>query len=264
MENWTDPTTGTTYSYPRDVQMQSIQYDSPGCLNAQAMCTGSSWAPQMQVVFDAGHDVSNPTGSVPTGCNTGTNLRCDDPTDLSGSGGEPAPLIQSTFILNSIQVQVRTSGTAAWNTLNGYALSYQRSGPSTITDQASGMKRSVAGMLDLTQFQQIGSTGETGLLYSGLDNSTSSSFAYMKVFDLSSQSITIGPNTTLSYWIYPQSNTTAAAPVSGDNSTCVAVDLIFSDGNALRDSGAVDQRGRARVLAIPMLAIQTAPRFRSR
>ncbi len=33
------------------------------------------------------------------------------------------------------------------------------------------------------------------------------------------------------------------ASVSGSNSTCVAVDMIFTDGSDLRDSGAVDQHG---------------------
>jgi RHS repeat-associated protein len=242
MENWKDPSTGTTYSYPRDVVMQSIQYDSPGCLNAQSMCTGSSWAPQMQVVFNAGHSPSILTGTVPTGCNTGSNLRCDDPLDLSGSNGVAAPLIQSTYVLNTIQVQVRTTGTGNWNTLKTYQLGYEQSGPITFPDPASGMQASSAGMLDLTRFQEWGSTGATAIMYSGKDNSSTTSHAYMKVFDLSSQNIVVGPNTTLSYWIYPQSST-ANGGVSGNNSTCVAIDMVFTDGTDLRDSGAVDQNG---------------------
>src|SRR5579885_2058489 len=163
LASWKDPTTGTTYSYPRDVVLQSIQYDSPGCLNAKTMCTGSSWAPQMQVVFNAAHAPTTRTGTAPTGCNTGTNLRCDDALDLSGSGGTAAPLIQNTFVLNNIQVQVRTSGAGTWNTLRTYTLGYEQSGPTQITDPASGMKASVSGMLDLTQFQQVGSDGSTKL-----------------------------------------------------------------------------------------------------
>jgi RHS repeat-associated protein len=243
MASWKDPSTNTTYSYPRDVEMQSIQYDSPGCLNAQSMCTGSSWAPQMQVVFNASHGPSLLTGTAPSGCNTGSNLRCDDPNDLSGSSGVAAPLIQSTYVLNSIQVQVRTSGTGSWNTLNTYQLGYEQSGPSTITDPASGMQASVAGMLDLTRFQEEGSTGATAIMYSGkATSSTSADNAYMKAFDVSTKNIVIGPNTTLSYWIYPQSSTSSTS-VSGNNSTCVAIDMAFTDGSDLRDSGAVDQNG---------------------
>ncbi len=241
MENWTSPSTGKTYSYPRDEQLASISYDSPGCHNAQSMCTGSSWAPLMQVTFLASHGVANMTNGSPSGCNTGANMRCDDPVDLSGNSGLASSLIQNTFVLNNVQVQVRTSSTGSWNALRTYQLSYEQSGPSTITDPASGISRSVAGFLDLTQIQQFAGGGAM-LLYSGEDTSSTSSYAYMKVFDVSSQNLVVGPNTTLSYWVFPQSTATSNL-VSGSNSTCVAVDMIFSDGSDLRDSGAVDQNG---------------------
>jgi len=86
-------------------------------------------------------------------------------------------------------------------------------------------------------------TGTAALLYSGMDNSASNSDAYDKVFDLTGANTVVGPTTTLSYWIYPQSSSTAPEPVGGGNSACVAIDLIFADGSNLRDSGAVDQAG---------------------
>ena len=161
MENWTDPITNTTYSYPRDVELSSVQYDSPGCLNAQTMCTGSAWTPQMQLVFNASHTPAILTSSTPTNCDTGTNLRCDDPVSITN--GYTTSLIQNTFVLNTIQTQVRTSGTGTWNTLATYKLGYEQSGLNTETDPASGLSRSVAGMLDLTQIQQVGSDGSTAL-----------------------------------------------------------------------------------------------------
>ncbi|HVU69776.1 MAG TPA: GH92 family glycosyl hydrolase [Ktedonobacteraceae bacterium] len=93
---------------------------------------------------------------------------------------------------------------------------------------------------------ELGHTGTTALMYSGLDNNTTTSYAYMEVFDVSGQSLTVGSGTTLSYWIYPQSSsdsTPGANLTSGSNSACVAIDLIFSDGSDLRDSGATDQNG---------------------
>lgn len=93
---------------------------------------------------------------------------------------------------------------------------------------------------------EVAHTGSSALMYSGSDNSATTSFAYMEVFDVSSQNLTVGPNTTLSYWIYPQGptdSTPGANLTSGNNSTCVAIDLIFSDGSDLRDSGATDQNG---------------------
>jgi alpha-L-fucosidase 2 len=86
-------------------------------------------------------------------------------------------------------------------------------------------------------------TGTSSLLYSGSANG-SGPYAYMQVFDLSYTPLAIGTAKTLSYWIYPQSNATTDWVAAGSkNSTCVAVDLAFSDGSTLRDSGAVDQNG---------------------
>ena len=82
--------------------------------------------------------------------------------------------------------------------------------------------------------------GATVLMYSGKDNSATSSYAYAKAYSLTNA--TVRSTTKLSYWIYPQS-TTAFSQVSGSNSTCVAVDLIFGDGKSLRDSAATDQHG---------------------
>ena len=88
--------------------------------------------------------------------------------------------------------------------------------------------------------------GGYSLLYSGKANGGTTTYAYMKVFDLSSQSLTLDANSRLSYWIYPQSPYGAepqADLVVGTNSTCVAIDMIFTDGTNLRDSGVKDQYG---------------------
>ena len=71
-------------------------------------------------------------------------------------------------------------------------------------------------------------------MYSGAANGAATDYAYVQVFDTSAHPPTIDANTTLSYWIYPQNST---------NSSCVALDMIFSDGTALRNLGAVDQNG---------------------
>jgi lysophospholipase L1-like esterase len=84
--------------------------------------------------------------------------------------------------------------------------------------------------------------GTAALLYSGMDNSATSSYAYLEAFDLSTNHIFLTSTSELSYWIYPQSST-ANGFVSGSNSTCVAVDLVFTDGTNLRDSGVTDENG---------------------
>jgi alpha-L-fucosidase 2 len=86
--------------------------------------------------------------------------------------------------------------------------------------------------------------GNSSLMYSGSAQGGSNDYAYLKFYDLSGNPLAVGSAKTLSYWIYPQSNATSTwVPAGSTNSTCVAVDLIFTDGSTLRDSGAVDQNG---------------------
>ena len=92
--------------------------------------------------------------------------------------------------------------------------------------------------------QEASHTGTNALVYSGSAQGASDNHAYTKVFDLSSQPISVGTNTTFSYWIYPQGyNSSTAQYVNGSNSTCVALDMVFTDGTALRNLGAVDENG---------------------
>lgn len=73
-------------------------------------------------------------------------------------------------------------------------------------------------------------TGTYALMTAGTDNSTSTSYAYFKSFDVN---IPVSSTTKLSYWIDPQQ----------DNGRYVGVDLVFTDGTQLRNLGAVDQYG---------------------
>ena len=77
--------------------------------------------------------------------------------------------------------------------------------------------------------------GTNALMYSGQAGGAADDHAYMKLFDLSDQPVNVGRNTTLSYSIYPQANGNTAPGVSGDDSSCVALDLVFSDGSSLHE-----------------------------
>jgi hypothetical protein len=79
-------------------------------------------------------------------------------------------------------------------------------------------------------------------MFSGMALGGPSNYAYMKAFDLGSKNVTISPGMRFSYWIFPQShaNDNLAA---GSNSLYVALDLIFTDGTNLRDSGLTNQHG---------------------
>jgi predicted alpha-1,2-mannosidase len=83
-----------------------------------------------------------------------------------------------------------------------------------------------------TRLENIAHSGSAALMYSGMDLDGVRSFSYNRLFDVN---IPVAAGTKLSYWIYPQS--------SASNSAWVAVDLLFTDGSSLRDSGALDQHG---------------------
>ncbi len=75
-------------------------------------------------------------------------------------------------------------------------------------------------------------TGKRTVSIHGYDHSATQSYAYFRALPLNR--VTVKPTTTLSYWVFPDNDAM---------STCTAVDLVFSDGRNLRDSGAVDQNG---------------------
>ena len=87
-------------------------------------------------------------------------------------------------------------------------------------------------------------TGDSSLMYSGYANGGSYDHAYMQIYDFNGSPLVVQKNTTLSYWIFPQSNATTPWVAAGsDDSSCVAVDLLFTDGSDLRDTTATDQSG---------------------
>jgi len=146
-------------TYPRDVVLSKIEYDDPTCRDAQARC--ASWSPLAQILFNASHTPTRLTNS-PSGCNTTTDARCDNPLDLSPTN-LVAPQIQSTYVLNDIQVQTRNGTGNPWNTQRDYQLSYEQFGPSTITDPATGKQISTSGRMLLTQYKDVGDDGSTAL-----------------------------------------------------------------------------------------------------
>jgi len=185
------------------------------------------------------------TASSPTATSTPPALPTSTPPALPTSTppalptSTPPALPTSTPATTSLFTTGFESGDRqpTWaNTVDGGG--YPAGGLSNVGGLCCGLSGPETGVRTETSH-----TGAAALLYSGMDNSASNSDAYDKVFDLTGDNIVVGPTTTLSYWIYPQSNTTAPEPIGGGNSACVAIDLIFADGSNLRDSGAVDQAG---------------------
>lgn len=84
--------------------------------------------------------------------------------------------------------------------------------------------------------------GINALLYAGQSTGAGRSYAYNKVFETN---LAVNADTTVSYWIYPQSRSTGegGAEYHGKNSMNVAIDLAFDDGTYLHETEAKDQYG---------------------
>ena len=85
-------------------------------------------------------------------------------------------------------------------------------------------------------------SGISEIMYSGKALGLASDYAYMKAFDFGVQGVTVFPGMHFSYWVFPQSPTNNSMTI-GNNSAYVAMDLIFTNGTNLRDSGLTDQYG---------------------
>lgn len=85
-------------------------------------------------------------------------------------------------------------------------------------------------------------SGSEEIMYSGRAQGGVADYAYLKAFDLSEQGITVSSGMHFSYWVFPQSHSNDGL-AAGTNSAYVALDLVFTDGTDLRDSGLVDQHG---------------------
>ncbi|MGH7484378.1 MAG: hypothetical protein ACREMY_02090, partial [bacterium] len=154
---------GTGYhTFVMDAVLNTIEWDSPSCHDAQNMCTGANWAPLMRISFAASLIPSRLTSTLGT-CNPASWYRCDDPLDLSPSGGLYPPEVQSVYALNDVYVQVRGSGTVSWNTLKDYQFSYAQKGPTGYFDPTTGKAASAAGYLWLTKLVTVGDDGATVL-----------------------------------------------------------------------------------------------------
>jgi hypothetical protein len=87
--------------------------------------------------------------------------------------------------------------------------------------------------------------GGSAIQYAGTASGGASTHAYLQAF-INSTALT--SSSRLSYWIYPMTpmgSESGASAMTGLNSTCVAIDIIFTDGTALRNLGVKDQFANA-------------------
>lgn len=88
----------------------------------------------------------------------------------------------------------------------------------------------MAGGMDSGTSTAAAHAGARALRIAGNDLSAAQSYSYNRLYDVT---LPVAANTVLSYWIRPDNL----------NGRSTAVDVLFTDGNWLRNLGAVDQRG---------------------
>ncbi len=159
-----DQESNGTHPYIRDAYLAYVQWGSPLCQNANTWCSPAGtapnqWHPHFSMNFGATHTPLRLIGTAPTGCNTGANLRCDDPGDAQLTG----PLVMSDYALNDAVLWVRADGAGGWSILKDYQFSYSQSGLGQIPDPITGKTEDVAGYLLLKQVVETGEDQATSL-----------------------------------------------------------------------------------------------------
>lgn len=104
------------------------------------------------------------------------------------------------------------------------------------------LKSTVSGPEAAVRQGEKAHSGEAALRYSGLATSDSENYAYLKIFNLGARGVTVKEDAVLSYWVYPETLPVSSG-ANGSLSTYITLDLIFSDGAALRGLKARDQHG---------------------
>ncbi|MEY9886467.1 alpha-L-fucosidase 2 [Catenulispora sp. MAP5-51] len=215
----------------------AVQYIRAVSQNGGPLTVSNPWSGSVEVYRDG----------TDTGAVSGAKLT------IATSAGDTIDLAPAGTSLATIQAELTQS--LQTGSSSSFSSGFEPTDPaltwSDTVDSSGGGSTGVTGICCGVSGPEAGiRTGETShtgsgaLMYSGSAQGGSNDYAYLKFYDLGSAPLAIGTGKTLSYWIYPQSNATSSwVPAGSTNSSCVAVDLVFTDGTTLRDSGAVDQNG---------------------
>jgi hypothetical protein len=135
----------------------------------------------------------------------------------------PAPANTPLFTTGVETGQVQLAATNTVDTLSG----------------SGGSNNVTSAILQATTTASHG--GSDAVQYGGTASGGTTTDAYMEGFANSS---TLNSTSRLSYWIYPMTpmgSESGASSMTGLNSTCVAIDIVFTNGTALHNLGVKDQ-----------------------
>jgi hypothetical protein len=113
-----------------------------------------------------------------------------------------------------------------------FATGFEAADPPSLDDTVATLGGGIRTVSDLCCHPVEGDEhgGSRALRVAGVANDPAYSYVYYRVFD---PKLAVAPDSVLSYWLKPLN----------DRGRCVGVDLLFTDGTTLRDSGVRDIEG---------------------
>ncbi len=225
-ENWAvfyvpNLTSGATYTVSVDVagtgQAYLAWYNGSSGYNSSTVTLGSQWQTLSVTEPVSGSGTPRVQVVIPSGSSAQTVYFRNASVIESGSGGT----VDFYTGLESGQTQLTWTNTVD-------------------STSPGGGESDVSGALTEAG-SAITHGGADAIEYGGTASGGSSTHAYLEAF---SNSTTLSSTSRLSYWVYPMTpmgSESGASTMTGLNSTCVAIDIIFTDGTALRNLGIKDQ-----------------------
>ncbi|MEU8819724.1 trypsin-like serine protease [Actinoplanes sp. NPDC048796] len=159
----------------------------------------------------------------------------------------PAGCLGSAAEQGHAATAVRVDDLGLWIKSRTGHTSFEATDPAVVPNisAGAGMIYNVGGVIASVSGPELGirtqraRTGTRSVLYSGKDLSSISSYAHLKL--ASTPNILVDGRTVLEYSIFPEGGSGSLA--TGNNSTCVAIDLEFTDGTRLRSLKATASNG---------------------
>jgi len=150
---------------------------------------------------------------------------------------------QTTYYRNASLIKFGSGGTADFHT-GLESGDPQLSAINTVDSTSPGGGESSVSSAILQASSTITHGGADAIQYGGTASGGTATHAYMEAF--TSNGTTLTSTSRLSYWVYPMTplgQESGASSITALNSTCVAIDITFTNGTALRNLGIKDQFG---------------------
>jgi hypothetical protein len=226
------------------VSQYGVSYASGSTYNASVDVAGTPGGQAYVAVWNGSTEIDSSTVTLAQQWQTLKVTATADST-LQWELKVPASLAssQTVYFRNASIVPASSLGTTDFST-GLESGDTQLTWISTVDNTSPGGGESNVSSALAESSSTITRAGGYAIQYGGTASGGSSTHSYLEAFSISA---TITSTSRLSYWVYPMTpmgSESGASSMAGLNSTCVALDIIFTDGTALRNFTTVtDQYG---------------------